>query len=161
MSHVAFPISHFALQISHRIGILPRLSFHIAQSAARVKAVVSDYLSFVTIVTNENARAVERAEVVLLACRPSDLVKILEGNGIRQGLKGKLLISVVGGFTADRIREILWGGRGGGGNNNKKASPRKITTYTTTTRADEEHRCQIICAMPNVAATIGSSMTQD
>ena len=30
MSHLAFPISHFALHISHRIGILPRLSFHIA-----------------------------------------------------------------------------------------------------------------------------------
>ena len=30
ISYLAFPISHLALHISHRIGILPRLSFHIA-----------------------------------------------------------------------------------------------------------------------------------
>ena len=30
ISHLAFPILHFALHISHCIGILPRFSFHIA-----------------------------------------------------------------------------------------------------------------------------------
>lgn len=111
-------------------------------SVARVRSSLSEYLSSVTIVQNDNQRAVKLADIVLVACKPYALAEILEPEGIREGLKGKLLISIVAGFTAGKIEEILRG----------NASKEKW-------EAQDEERCHIVCAMPNTAASLRSSMT--
>lgn len=109
-------------------------------SVKRLQTTFGTMTSSLTILQNENLRAVQSASTVLLACKPKDLSPILLEPGLREALSGKLLISILAGVPVSQIEETLYG--------SASSNPLK-----------EEGRCRIVRVMPNTASVNGESMT--
>lgn len=107
------------------------------ESAKRVQNTLSDYQLPLTVLQNDNLTGVKEAEIIILGCKPYMLKEVLGVPGMREALKGKLLISILAGVTARQIEETL---------------------YEDTT-TPEEDRCRVVRVMPNTAAMIRESMT--
>ena len=78
-------------------------------SAERLKADLKQYLHYVDVLQNENLQGVQRADVVLLACKPQKMRDIVGEEGMREALAGKLLISILAGVPVEQIEETLYG----------------------------------------------------
>ena len=90
-----------------------------------------------TVYQNENIKGVQEADVIILGCKPWMLKDLLDVPEVRDALKGKLLISILAGVTAEQIEETLY----------------------KDTDIPQSDRCHIVRAMPNTAALIRESMT--
>ncbi|KAK4443940.1 pyrroline-5-carboxylate reductase dimerization-domain-containing protein [Podospora aff. communis PSN243] len=102
------------------------------ESAKKVKAALAPYpSSSITIVQNDNVAATAKADVILLACKPYMVKDILSEPGMRDALKGKLLISILAGVTVPQMEAIIGADNG----------------------------TVIVRAMPNTASLIRESMT--
>lgn len=110
------------------------------ESAKRVKSALWEHSSVLSVVRNDNLAAVQQSEVILLACKPYMVNGILGEKGMAEALKGKVLISVCAGVTADHMEIALHG-------EVPKSSP------------DDDGRCRMVRAMCNTAALIRESMT--
>lgn len=110
------------------------------KSANRVKKDLAAHSSRVEVVRNDNVASVEKAHVVLLACKPYMVKDVLGVPGMADALKGKLLVSVCAGITAEAMEEAIYG-------------------KVLTTNPEEDGRCRCIRAMCNTAALIRESMT--
>lgn len=110
------------------------------KSADRVKTALAAHSSRVEVVRNDNVASVAKAQVVLLACKPYMVKDVLGVDGMADALKGKLLVSVCAGITAEAMEEAIYG---------------KVLTGN----ASEDGRCRCIRAMCNTAALIRESMT--
>ena len=75
---------------------------------------------------------------MLLACKPYNLSAVLQEEGIREALAGKLLISILAGVSVSQIEETIYSGAG---------------------IFDKGNRCRIVRVMPNTASLIRESMT--
>jgi pyrroline-5-carboxylate reductase len=104
-------------------------------SAKRIQESLSRYQTPLEIFTNENVKAVEAADVVLLGCKPQMVADILNVEDMKEALAGKLLISILAGVPVEQIEKTLYG----------DALP-----------ADS---CRIVRAMPNTASFVRESMT--
>jgi len=93
----------------------------------RFRAVIGGDAIKVTV--GANVSAVQQSDVVLLCCKPQGAYPILNENGIKEALAGKLLISILTGVTIAQLSE--W-----------------VLPNTTVVRA-----------MPNVACRIREGMT--
>ncbi|MCJ1356686.1 MAG: delta 1-pyrroline-5-carboxylate reductase [Icmadophila ericetorum] len=113
-----------------------------AQTATRIQTSLSQHLSSVTILTNDNIRGIDEAEIVLLACNVVALTGVLEAPGVRLALQGKLLISILAGITVEPLQEVEYGPR-------ETAAADNFSTP----------HCQFISAIPNIAASIHASVT--
>ncbi|KAL8774256.1 MAG: hypothetical protein Q9209_001007 [Squamulea sp. 1 TL-2023] len=112
-------------------------------SAKRVKTALSSNLSSVTILKKENLKGVQQADVILLACKPKNLKDgILREPGMREALKGKLVISILAGTSVESLKENVYG----------PDSPKDKDPSV-------EGRCTFVRVMPNTASLIRSSMT--
>lgn len=112
------------------------------ESAKKVRSALGAYPGAVKVVHGENVTATEQADVILLACKPYMVGEVLSEPGMAEALRGKLLISILAGVSAEQIDKILRPeGQGAAG------------------ETDEEGRCQIVRAMPNTASLIRESMT--
>src|SRR6201996_5475780 len=79
------------------------------QSAKRIQETLGRYQRPVTSVyINENVKAVEEADVILLGCKPQMFREILSVSGMKDALAGKLLISILAGVTVDEIEMTLY-----------------------------------------------------
>lgn len=113
-----------------------------AQTAEGIAKALAAHAHSLTILRNENLRAAQAADVVLLSCPPSGARDVLGAPGMVDALRGKLLISILAGVSAEKIQKILYGpGVNGNSDNNNNS------------------QCQIVRAMPNTAAFIQESMT--
>jgi len=112
-----------------------------AQSAQRIRASLSQYLFSITVLQNDNVGAVNGANTVLLACKVASLADVLGGSGMRAALRGKLLISVLAGISAERLHNVLY------------------DTSSATAEDTSFPQCRFVCAIPNVAVRTRSSMT--
>jgi len=83
----------------------------------------------VQVTVGQNVSAVQQSDVVLLCCKPQVAYPILNEKGIKEALKGKLLISILTGVTIAQLSNWV---------------------YPSTT---------VIRAMPNVACRIREGMT--
>ncbi|CAG8958005.1 hypothetical protein HYFRA_00000348 [Hymenoscyphus fraxineus] len=110
-----------------------------AESAKRIKKALADHISTVKIVQNENVKACQEADVILLGCKPYMVKDILAETGMVEALKGKLLISICAGLQADQIYGYLY-----------SAVP---------SDPEAEGLCRVVRAMPNTASAIKESMT--
>jgi pyrroline-5-carboxylate reductase len=110
------------------------------ESAKKVKQALINNLNDVKIVQNENVRACEAADVILLGCKPYMVKDILAESGMKEALKGKLLISICAGMPVTQIEEAI---------------------YSEPTKDDPESegKCRVVRAMPNTASGIRESMT--
>ncbi|KAI4255920.1 MAG: hypothetical protein L6R42_006494 [Xanthoria sp. 1 TBL-2021] len=112
-------------------------------SAKRVKTALSFHLSSVTILQNENLKGVQQADVIVLGCKPKNLKDgILREPGMREALKGKLVISILAGTSIESLEENVYG-----------------TEASTDKDPSAESRCRFVRVMPNTASLIRSSMT--
>lgn len=57
----------------------------------------------VEVVADQNASSVQQADVVLLCCKPQMAYLILQEEGIKEALEGKLLISILAGVTIPQL----------------------------------------------------------
>ena len=113
------------------------------QSAKRVQAELSHLTSNLTILQNENLKGIREADVILLACKPYHLMKILQEDGVKGALAGKLLISILAGVTVPHITETIYG-----------------YDYDRVDIGSERKKdCSIVRVMPNTASLISQSMT--
>ncbi|KAL8863962.1 MAG: hypothetical protein Q9198_010199 [Flavoplaca austrocitrina] len=112
-------------------------------SAKRVKTALSSHLSSVTILKNENLKGVQQADVVLLGCKPKNLKDgILREPGMREALRGKLVISILAGTPIESLEENVYG-------------PKTLTEKDPFAAG----RCRFVRVMPNTSSLIRSSMT--
>jgi len=102
-------------------------------SAQKIKTALSSYDADVTVLTNDNLKAVQEADVILLGCKPYMFKDVLGADGIKDALKGKMLVSILAGVPSKQIEEFLYG--------------------------SEEPLCRIVRAMPNTASLVRESMT--
>ena len=119
------------------------------QSAKRIKTAVADFpavASDVEIYQNQNVKAVEQADVVILGCKPYMIAEILREQGMRKALAGKLLISICAGVPVDQISDALY------------EMPYK-NVMDPDKNGQEEKPCCICRVMPNTAALVRESMT--
>ena len=113
-------------------------------SAKRVDAELSHLTSALTILQNENLKGVREADVVLLACKPYNLATVLQEEGMREALAGRLLISILAGVPVNQIEDTIYGER---------------STMTLPADPALDGRCRIVRVMPNTASLIRESMT--
>ena len=97
-----------------------------------------------TILQNENVKGVQEADVVLLGFKPYQLKVILEEEGMREALAGKLVISILAGVPVSQIEDTIYPKVHG-----SPPFPPKIF----------ENLCRIVRVMPNTASLISQSMT--
>jgi pyrroline-5-carboxylate reductase len=109
------------------------------ESAKKIKKALAAHLKAVKIVQNDNVAACQEADVVLLGCKPYMVKDILEVEGMKAALSGKLLISICAGVPVEQIEGVLYGPDG----NNTDGKP----------------KCTVVRAMPNTASGIRESMT--
>ncbi|PGH15745.1 pyrroline-5-carboxylate reductase [Polytolypa hystricis UAMH7299] len=107
------------------------------ESAKRVRDTLGQYPLPLTVLQNENIKGVEEAQVIILGCKPYMLKDVLDVPGMREALKGKLLISILAGVPAEQIEDTL---------------------YKDSDIPDAD-RCRVVRAMPNTAAIVRESMT--
>jgi pyrroline-5-carboxylate reductase len=113
-----------------------------SSSAERLRTAFQQHLNCVTVLENDNLRAFQAADIIILACKPYMAAAVLGATGVRDALKWKFLISVLAGSSPAKLDEFIYGG------------------YPTTPKQCEvEGRCYITRATPNMAASLGSSMT--
>jgi pyrroline-5-carboxylate reductase len=110
------------------------------ETAKKVKAALWEHSSQVKVVLGENVLSVQRAEVILLACKPFMVQEILTEPGMTKALHGKLLISICAGVSVPQVEKILHG-----------AVPEQDP--------EMDGRCRIVRVMPNTASLIRESMT--
>ncbi|KAI9893459.1 MAG: delta 1-pyrroline-5-carboxylate reductase [Vezdaea aestivalis] len=110
------------------------------ESAKRIKNALppSSYPNL-TVLQNENVKAVKDADIIILGCKPQMVADVLAGDDMRAALAGKLLVSICAGVTVDRMTVIIYG-----------ESPRK---------REPARPCRIVRAMPNTASFVRESMT--
>ncbi|KAL9137843.1 MAG: hypothetical protein Q9175_000938 [Cornicularia normoerica] len=113
-------------------------------SVKRINTELSHFASAVAILQNENLKGVREADVVLLACKPYNLSTVLQEEGMREALAGKLLISILAGVPVTQIEDTIYG------EGSSKISPADPA---------EDGRCRIVRVMPNAASLIRESMT--
>ena len=75
---------------------------------------------------------------MLLACKPYNLSAVLQEEGMREALAGKLLISILAGVSVSQIENTIYG---------------EASIF------DKGDRCRIVRVMPNTASLIRESMT--
>ncbi len=95
----------------------------------------------------ENARAVREADIVILGCKSNSVPDILSRPDVRSAFleheRKKILVSLLGGVTTTQLKQLLHG------------------SNDTTQSAGQviEERCEVIRAIPNIAARFKQSMT--
>ena len=115
-----------------------------SSSAERVKKALSHLTDSLTVLQNEDLKGLQEADVVLLAIKPYSLSTVLQEEGIREALAGKLLISILAGVPVAQIEDTIYG----------EASSKMLPVDH-----EKERRCRIVRVMPNTAAMIRQSMT--
>ena len=98
---------------------------------------------------NNTVQAVKHADIILLACQPSQAAGILADPSLRSHLSSKLLLSICVGMSASQIQGILYG------EGNKDPDDGASELHKRL----EYERCYIVHAMPNTASCLGESAT--
>ena len=110
----------------------------VRKSGQRIKDAVAGYQSIpVQVLQNDNVAGTKEADVIILGCKPWMVNDLLDVPGMREALKGKLLISILAGVPVEQIENALY----------------------PDGSIPAEDRCRIIRAMPNTAAIVRESMT--
>ncbi|KAL4911715.1 Aldehyde/histidinol dehydrogenase [Aspergillus aurantiobrunneus] len=108
-------------------------------SKRRVEDALCQHVSHLTVLTqDENVRAVQEAEIVLLAVKPFKRADLFSAPGFKEAIRSKLVLSIMAGITTKELARLTFG---------KDAV------------SDNERSLQAVRAMPNMAAKIRESVT--
>lgn len=111
-----------------------------AESAARLKSTLNNPTVTLKVFENDNLAGIKDAEIVLLGCKPYMIKPVLEAEGIKDALKGKLLLSILAGVPESQIEDILYPGQ----------SHAEIV---------ESGGATVVRVMPNTPAAVREAMT--
>jgi len=108
-------------------------------SAQRLEALCKDSGEYgdIVVVRGSNISAVKSASVVILGVDPSQVQVTLEEEGMGQALIGKLLISVVAGWSRERLESLI----------------------CVELSEEEAKEIWVLRTLPNVAAQVSQSLT--
>lgn len=87
--------------------------------------------------TNNNLKGVQEADIILLSCKPYGYKTILGEEGMRDALKGKVLVSILAGVTQQQLEGFLY-----------PEGSDKV-----------EGACRVVRVMPNTASFVRESMS--
>lgn len=110
------------------------------KSVKKIEQTLGEHSKSVKIVQNDNINAVSEADVVILGCKPWMVKDVLSANGMRNALKGKLLLSICAGVPVSQLQNALYG-------EGSDEDPEKTG------------ECRIVRVLPNTASAIRESMT--
>lgn len=113
------------------------VSVHSKASADKLRADFSAYAEHM-IITQDNMQVFQKSDIVMLGFKPYMAEDILKGDGIREAVAGKLLISLLAGSSPLKLEDFIYG--------DDDSTPR-------------EERCRITRVCPNMSAEVGESMT--
>lgn len=102
---------------------------------ANVRTALGHYNFPLATLTNANLRGVQAGDIILLSCKPHVYQDILGEAGMRDALRGKLLISILAGVKQEQIEAFL---------------------YPDGAPADA---CRVVRVMPNTASFVRESMS--
>jgi pyrroline-5-carboxylate reductase len=108
------------------------------RSASRIRSELEKYNANLHIIQSDNVRAIKEADVVLLACKPFYVKDVLQAEGVREALEGKLLISILAGVPEAQLEELL---------------------YPDLSHEQVREKVTIVRTMPNTASKVRESMT--
>ncbi|KAJ5657438.1 uncharacterized protein N7484_001087 [Penicillium longicatenatum] len=109
------------------------------QSLERLSARFSKHLDRLTISGNDNVKAVQESDVIILGVDPVDIEKVLTQSGLREALENKLLISIAAGWTRQKLEHTIYG--------------------SETTKENTGNRAWVVRTLPNIAAQVSQSLT--
>lgn len=109
------------------------------ESEQKLKDKFSDHSDKFSVVRGDNIKAVKDSDIVVLGVDPSVVDAVLKEKGLSDALKGKLLISVAAGWTRQKLESTLYGSQ--------------------TTAENADGRAWVVRTLPNVAASVGQSLT--
>ncbi|KAJ5345171.1 hypothetical protein N7452_003175 [Penicillium brevicompactum] len=108
-------------------------------SQRRVETAFADHRSRLTVLTAEhNVRAVQEADVVLLAFKPFKRAEVFEEPGFKEALGDKVILSIMAGITTSELSRL---------------------TFGEQAVLKGEASLQSVRAMPNMAARIREAVT--
>ncbi|KAH8433871.1 pyrroline-5-carboxylate reductase [Aspergillus melleus] len=79
-----------------------------AASAERLRSAFEADKDRVTIGHGQNLRAIQEADIILLACKPFLAAEILSEDGVPNALEGKLVISIMAGKNPTEIHNFIY-----------------------------------------------------
>jgi pyrroline-5-carboxylate reductase len=125
-----------ALLQSRKADIFQRLILSVKsrKSHLELEKQFAEYHEKVKVLRGQNVEAAREADTIVLAHMPFMLKDILSERGMRDAFKGKLVISILAGINAKKIQDTL-------------GIP------------DGQQEYELIRAMPNLATSLGESMT--
>ncbi|KAF2634771.1 pyrroline-5-carboxylate reductase [Massarina eburnea CBS 473.64] len=106
-----------------------------APAEAKVKSALGHYNFPLKTLTNDNLTGAKEGDVILLSCKPHIFKDILGEDGMRDALKGKVLVSILAGVTQEQIEGFLY--------------PDGVP----------EGGCRVVRVMPNTASFVRESMS--
>ncbi|KAI2467895.1 pyrroline-5-carboxylate reductase dimerization-domain-containing protein [Annulohypoxylon bovei var. microspora] len=86
----------------------------------------------------DNVQAVNQSDSILLGVDPADVRETLKEPGLVDALAGKLLISIVAGWTREQIEAVL---------------------AEASINNDDDSKIWVVRTLPNIAATVSQSIT--
>jgi len=101
----------------------------------KVRAALGHYNFPLQTLTNENVSGARQADIILLSCKPHGFKDILGEEGMREALKGKILVSILAGVTQQQIENFLY--------------PNGVP----------KDACRVVRVMPNTASFVRESMS--
>jgi pyrroline-5-carboxylate reductase len=118
----------------------PNLSNFIACDAwapaeEKVRSALGHYNFPLQTLTNDNLTGAKQADILLLSCKPHIYKDILGEEGMREALKGKVLVSILAGVSQEQIEGFLY--------------PDGVP----------EGGCRVVRVMPNTASFVRQSMS--
>ncbi|OJJ01700.1 hypothetical protein ASPVEDRAFT_83229 [Aspergillus versicolor CBS 583.65] len=106
-------------------------------SKQRVEGALGAHASRLTVLTQEeNVRAVQEADIVLLSVKPFKRATVFDAPGFREAIRGKFVLSIMAGITTKEVGRLVSGDD-----------------------ASSEGQLQAVRAMPNMAARIREAVT--
>lgn len=109
------------------------------QSQTKLATRFSNQLDRLTIARGDNAKAINKSDVIILGVDPADIENVLAQPGIREALENKLLISIAAGWTRQKLEKTIYGGE--------------------TTVENAGSRAWVVRTLPNIAAQVSQSLT--
>jgi pyrroline-5-carboxylate reductase len=108
-----------------------------APAEENVRKALGHYSFPLQTLTNQNLKGVQEADIILLSCKPYGYKTILGEDGMKEALKGKIIVSILAGVTQQQIEGFLY--------------------PEGSDKADNP--CRVVRVMPNTASFVGESMS--
>lgn len=100
------------------------------------------HFELVTVLANENVRGIKQGDIVVLGVEPSIYCEVLAEPGVRDALRGKILVSILGGVSTSKLHSAILGDHA-----------------SSLTEEERQNYCHVIRVTPSTAAAVRESVS--